>query len=501
MKQGFHPCNSSSNPIAMNFVMVHYHLDPGGVTRVIERASYTFHAAGIPHVILAGGNPGNHPSKPNVHYLAGLSYQDSGNRKDAITLLDRMRAVTRSHFGSAPVAWWFHNHALGKNPLVPEVVRLLADSGERLILHIHDLIENGRPHNLPRVIERGFLYPVAPRIHYVFLNSRDRNVFINAGLPGNQARLIANLTVAQQSAVGNPDAPPAPVVFYPVRGIRRKNLGELLMIALLAPTGIRFAVSRSPDNPGDRAHHDFWVRQAMLHSLPVDFAVSGRLPPPGGVDPSFESWATASTHRLTTSIEEGFGLTLFEAIADRKPVIGRRLSNIADQIPRNLTDHLYDHLLVPSSWVDSERLRRTLSHCLSSIANAWGHSFDPDFPEEVMGYLNRSDHLDFGNLPEAIQAELVTRCMDPEVQSEVLIEQSGHRVPAKLWLEEILARGTPSRGTRMREHVTADDWLESVSEILKEVEAAASTEVTWITPDRVLAPFLEAAHFHFLKSP
>ena len=79
------------------------------------------------------------------------------------------------HLGK-PDLWHIHNHSLGKNPSLTEAVALLAQSGERILLHPHDFAEDGRPGNylsLSEVYQRA--YPTGPNIHYAALNQRDRS--------------------------------------------------------------------------------------------------------------------------------------------------------------------------------------------------------------------------------------------------------------------------------------------------------------------------------------
>ena len=81
-----------------------------------------------------------------------------------------------------------------------------------------------------------------------------------------------------------------PLLLYPVRGIRRKNLGEFLLLTALAPEGTRFAVTRAPLNPAAKPVHDDWRRFAR------ECAIAGRVRRGGPARPrrprrtSFESW-------------------------------------------------------------------------------------------------------------------------------------------------------------------------------------------------------------------
>ena len=192
-----------------------------------------------------------------------------------------------------------------------EVVARLAEEHERLVLQLHDLAEDGRPANYPAIADFAGLYPVGQRVKYVFLNERDLGVFGSVGLAGGV--VLAN--VVEAGSVGAGKEPEAPIVFAPVRGIRRKNLGELVFLSAIAPAGCRFAVSRAPVNAEALPIHDRWIRFAKRQGLSIEFDVVDRFEPAAGAGPGFASWVEHATHIASTSVAEGFGLPFLEAAA------------------------------------------------------------------------------------------------------------------------------------------------------------------------------------------
>jgi hypothetical protein len=227
----------------ISVAIVHYHLGPGGVSKVIAAASRAMTDAGIPHVILAGSDSADLP----VRVIPELGYRSSPGDLSADELVGRLRSAAHD--------------ALGKTPLFPGVVACLAEENERIVLQIHDLAEDGRPGNYQLIADCLKLYPVSPRIHYAFLNSRDLHRFTAAGLPKEYASLLPNSISPSASHGGHAAAaspPSAAILFASVRGIRRKNLGELVFLSAIAPAGTRFAISRAPLNPDALAIHDTW---------------------------------------------------------------------------------------------------------------------------------------------------------------------------------------------------------------------------------------------------
>ena len=212
----------------MRIAVVHYHLHPGGVTRVIEAASLALDAAGVRHVVLTEAN------------VEGLGYFTTADGLTAGKLLENLRITASEALGGFPDIWHFHNHSLGKNRLLPAVISLLAAAGERILLQIHDLAEHGRPANYRWIADQPEIYPFAPRICYAFLNSRDLVIFTDAGLPLENTFLLPNPIPIPSS---RPDLATNPLLFAPVRGIRRKNLGELVFLSALAGFGLLWTIS------------------------------------------------------------------------------------------------------------------------------------------------------------------------------------------------------------------------------------------------------------------
>ena len=291
----------------MRIAIVHYHLRPGGVTGVIHTTSAALRSHGVEVAVLADD-------------VAGMGYGGTG---DAAALAGRLRQAARRALDGPPDAWIIHNPTLGKNRDLPAAIERLARDGEAMLLHIHDLAEDGRAENFANIPDPHRLHLTGARVHHAFINARDRGRFLAAGLPAARAHLLPNPV---ESAPLSPPPPfPGPLVFYPVRGIRRKNLGEVCLFAALAPPGAAFAVSCAPENPLELGVHDFWRGFAFARGLPVRFDVADRLAPAPGYPAGFQTWRAVASHWITTSVAEGFGQTAAEAAACGKPVIARQL--------------------------------------------------------------------------------------------------------------------------------------------------------------------------------
>ncbi|NJM36832.1 MAG: glycosyltransferase family 4 protein [Akkermansiaceae bacterium] len=299
----------------MRVAIVHYHLDLGGVTRVIEAASLALTNIKIDHVILSSDRVSQQstlePSR--LKCIPSLGYLTNSGDLTPEMLADSLQLAAKEALGSPPDIWHFHNHSLGKNCLIADVVALLAEAGERVVLQIHDLAEAGRPENYQLIANCRKLYPVSSRVHFAFLNSRDLEIFTHAGLPPQNASLLPNPIIPPCQTTSASIT--SPILFAPIRGIRRKNLGELIFLSAFLPAGARIAVSRAPKNPAIIPIHDAWQKFAKSQNLPIDFNVVDRISPIAEASKNFDSWIAHSSHFITTSVEEGFGFPFLEAIA------------------------------------------------------------------------------------------------------------------------------------------------------------------------------------------
>jgi FMN phosphatase YigB (HAD superfamily)/glycosyltransferase involved in cell wall biosynthesis len=482
----------------MTVAIVHYHLGPGGVSQVIAAGSRALTKAGISHVILAGDFPANLPADLPVRAVSGLGYSDEFTGK----LASNLRAAAVNALGRDPDIWHFHNHSLGKNRELPDTITRLAEENQRLLLQIHDLAEDGRPENQPLLAEARNLYPLSPRIHYAFLNSRDRNRFIHAGLPENRAHVLPNPIEAPALIYPSGNPSDAPRLLYPVRGIRRKNLGEFLLLAALAPPGTRAAVTRAPLNPRWRRIHDDWHNFAAELNVPVEFDVVNRIAPRSGDESSFPAWLEAATHLVTTSVSEGFGMVFLEAAAAGKPLLGRNLPHLtADHAAHGIqSGRFYDRLLVPREWIDEETLDRFLRTSLQKTWSAWQHPVSPGTLASARAALFHDDFLDFGNLPEVFQQSVIRKLHEPGNHQIPLVEISGTPQPATGWLAHVLTQRGPTASPHQLAPYSPSAYQARLREIFTQLHDAPAAPVRQLAPKNILGVYLAPETFHFLTA-
>ena len=130
----------------MKIAIVHYHLQPGGVTRVIENTLQAWEENGqTVEAVALSGRPYPGDQLTNTQVVDGLDYATPSEAINPQILANRLLEAAKSGLGKRPDIWHIHNHSLGKNPSLTEAVAILAESGESMLLHPHDFAEDGRP--------------------------------------------------------------------------------------------------------------------------------------------------------------------------------------------------------------------------------------------------------------------------------------------------------------------------------------------------------------------
>jgi glycosyltransferase involved in cell wall biosynthesis len=489
----------------MKVAIIHYHLEPSGISRVIERASRELKRRGIAHVILVGKCPHGMANTLPVRVVDGLAYSNAPlDTQEAENILDALRAAATDALGAPPDIWHFHNHSLGKNRAVPLIVSMLASQRERLLLHIHDLAEDGRPENHANIADCPNLYPLAPQIHYAFINSRDRNHFIKAGLPAANAHLLPNPVFDADSIpnTSSETANTAPLLLCPARGIRRKNIGELILLTQLAPKGTRAAITLAPENPQSLAIHERWKSFCGVNQVPVEFAVVDRIAPTTNSDASFESWISHATHIVTCSVAEGFGLVFLESLAYHKPLIGRKLPHIFHDLAKHGIHHgkLYEKILIPADWIPHESLKRHLESSITNLWQAWNRKPNSDEIESSIASLEHDGFLDFGNLPEVLQETIIEKLLDPDHHAIPQLLINGRTRPLKAWIEDSLTQNHQTQAPQVPEAFTIAAHGKQTTAIHAMMMTQNPSPPSALDPNDILEKFLVAEEFHFLKS-
>ena len=361
-------------------VFLHYHLRPGGVNTVIEHQARALRAAGH-RVVVASGEPDDSGRWRDIEVVVDPALGYASAPPDDATIHRLADKLTSLSSGGV---LHVHNPYLGKNTSYPRLMRRLVENGCPLVFHQHDFAENGRDDLLARFPDRTDWYPVASNAAWLVLSPDDDAILAAAGIPARALHVMPNPVVA-------PDLPASPteagLFWYPTRGLRRKNLGEIVLLAALAPRGVRFATSQRPDNPSHAAIHDAWAARADALGLPVTFAASPTARP---------------ARAVTTSIQEGFGYAFAEPWLAGLPVCGRLLPAATRQLRDAGLNFpaCYTALRLPAGWVTRKSLLAAAKNLPAPSAF---------YAKLKILSAPTSTNWDFGELPEPLQSDVINR--------------------------------------------------------------------------------------------
>jgi glycosyltransferase involved in cell wall biosynthesis len=389
--------------------ILHYHLRPGGVTRVIERAVESL-GDRVDVLVLTGEAPAPGDAlTPVTEPFQPLEYSDHP-LPEIEKQVENLRFTARCLLGRDPDIWHIHNPALGKNSFLPQLVCQLANAGCRLLLQPHDFAEDGRPENYRLLRDHlgdelgNILYPVANHVGYAPINFRDKAFLESIGLPHvHELPNAVDPHVAQafQPAQGRQNGPPHKTIVYPARAIRRKNMGEFLLWSLLAPEGYRFISTLAPQNPKAQPIYNEWVAFAEELNLPVEFDA--------GRTTRFAELVQNATALISTSIAEGFGLAFLEPWLEGKMLVGRNIPEITTDFAEDGLDlsSLYTTLPIPLEWVGKTTFFQTLETAMKETYAAYSRAWKADYFGQAKTALVTDGTVDFGILNEPLQRNVI----------------------------------------------------------------------------------------------
>ncbi|MDA3892655.1 MAG: hypothetical protein PF517_13405 [Salinivirgaceae bacterium] len=363
----------------MNISIFHYHLNPGGVTRIIESQVAGFiqnYPDARIQVITGHCENIEYYEKLDVSVFinSDLNYLIDKNFEcnELQDLFDRIYNWLKSLISDTEILH-VHNLNLGKNPVLTMVFNKFLNQGFTLINHAHDFAED-RPNNfafLQKIIGSYFkkeltqvLYPHNPNYMVGLLNQYDFDRVIHYGVSENHVFLWPNpVFINQKVEISNDKARaevlrvfniPAhhKIITYPVRVIQRKNIGELVLLTQLFSYSCTFLVTLAPRNPIEIQFYNNWKDFCRKNQIPVIFEAGSKT--------EFETIIAGSDYCITTSIKEGFGMAYLEPWLMGTPVIGRNIDYVTSDIQQKGVKFplLYNELKIPfyNEFVDFKNL-------------------------------------------------------------------------------------------------------------------------------------------------
>lgn len=515
----------------MNVAIVHYHLNRGGVTRVIANQLLALDRALdrsdlVRFLILFGGRSAGWPAdlpeklrsiRLKLCPIPALDY-NARSVDSADELSGRLRQILGdSGFSPEETLVHAHNHSLGKNTALPGALKSLADDGFSLLLQIHDFAEDFRPANYRGLRDAigadrfsAIVYPQAQHIHYAVLNRRDRTNLTRAGVSEERVHFLPNPVPAPDGLPGRADArkqlqrrfsidPSQRFVLYPVRGIRRKNLGEAVLVAAIAQSGTRVGVTLAPLNPAEQPRYERWKRFAAQQDLPCQFELGEA----GGL--GFGENLAAADVILTTSVAEGFGMVFLEAwLADRL-LTGRNLPEITSDFTASgiRLESMYESVRVPVDWVGRDRFRDTFARVYTAVLESYGETANvtADEVDRWMSAKICGDCVDFADLDEPLQEHVIRRVCDDRSAPGQLCELNASGMPFGYEMDDSDSLIAHNKGVIEREYALEPSGKRLVHVYSKLLGSPrlVTDDTADVEPDRILKGFLDVARFRTLR--
>ncbi|TFG63316.1 MAG: glycosyltransferase family 1 protein [Spirochaetales bacterium] len=393
----------------MRIAFMHYHLRPGGVTTVIKQQVRALKGM-CESLVLTGENVlgGMSVEDAPVAVIPGIKYDRMGKPYHSPEkTADLIHEAVTARWPSGCDVLHLHNPLLKKNARFLRILTLLQERGYRLFLQVHDFAEDGRPNAYYEFQE----YP--ENCHYGVINSRDYRVLLAAGLKPEGLHVIGNVVngLPRTACPGN-----SSYVLYPVRGIRRKNLGEALLLTAYMPADYTLGITLPPNSRQDLRIYTRWKQFAGTWRLPVEFGC--------GLENQFGCLVERSAFMITTSIKEGFGFSFLEPWTAGRAVAGRRLDYVCADFEKTgiKFDGMYQELKIPFTMINSRAFARAWAEAYAAYRVKYG--LPADFPEaeSKAAAIVASGNVDFGNLDEQFQRKVLRQIFEKESAAAELAE-------------------------------------------------------------------------------
>jgi hypothetical protein len=424
-------------------VIVHYHLRPGGVRRVIELAvPHLLRTAPQPitRIVLATGEAADRPWRelfvaqamgvpvqfvvePAWNYLS----EQRGSPRQLTTRTRRALAALLEDGTAQDSFVWAHNLGVGRNLLLSrELAAACAARRIPLICHHHDWWFENRWARWPEMRAAGFrtlgaaaraIFPPHPGTVHTAINRADAAVLTRHFRKGavwlpNLAERPPQPAAARVSAarlwLARKVNRRAPVWLLPCRILRRKNIAEALLLARWLRPEAWLVVTAAASSAGELPYFRALESAARQHRWPLRLGVlAGR----AAGRPGVAELLAASEAVLLTSVQEGFGLPYLEAAAMQRPLIARRLPNISPDLHRFgfRFPQAYDDLLIAPGLFDWDAERARQRGLFADWCAAMPAMVRKHVPTPAVLAASRARPMPFSRLTLTAQTEVLAR--------------------------------------------------------------------------------------------
>ncbi|MDA3894605.1 MAG: hypothetical protein PF482_00505 [Desulfobacteraceae bacterium] len=377
----------------MKIAFLHYHLKPGGVTTVIRQQIRAL-KDNCEILIITGEKPQAELGVKTI-VIPEIAYDQPGIEQPLPEISGKkiIKAIS-DHWPSGCDVLHVHNPLLSKNQQLLKILKILSRNNVRLLLQIHDFAEDGRPW----VYDADEDYP--SNCHYSVINSRDYHILLKSGLNKSGLHLLINMVTPFNVLPVKKIS--MDYVLYPVRAIRRKNIGEAILLSLFFPGNDSLAITLPPNSIRDWHYYNLWKQFAKDSHLNVIFEASEHH--------AFLDLIQSAKRIITTSISEGFGFSFLEPWTAGQMLSGRHLADICTDFSAKdmALDHLYDNILIPINAIDQKQFFDQWKSCILENAATFKITVSETAIDRAYKNMTSGNDIDFGILDEHFQKIIIT---------------------------------------------------------------------------------------------
>lgn len=478
----------------MKVAILHYHFKRGGVTKVVENTTEGFrlYAPNVDFLCFSGEEYAGDVDLQH-HTIPELAYGNSLH--SGSTVLAKIIEKCKATWGSAPDIFHIHNHSLGKNLVVSSLLFQIANQQIPTVLHTHDFAEDARPKNYilskqSLQLDNSVLYPISGYIHYATLNQRDAKRLTQAGIPADQVSVLANphdvhpfpSSISKHKILDTDH-----LTVFPVRGIRRKNIGEIAFWSALAEKDHHYAITLTPENPQEKYFFDRWKHFCEEKQLPAYLGLAQM------VDYSFDEVIASADRVITTSIAEGFGLSFLEPWGYQKALVGRSIPGISDDFQDQgiQLDHLYSEIQIPLSWLDREQLQKKFTRAIRQSWEAYDREISDQQINEIWKTITTEQSIDLGRLDEDSQEQVVTHLLEhPQSKEELSLPEITQAIP-----QETIQHNYQI----IKKSFNLESYISQLHSIYSKIVSSSDESFQALPPENILTKFLHLEDISLLR--
>lgn len=336
---------------------------------------------------------------------------------------DSIREELQNRFADDNNIWWIHNYHLGKNPFFTGALLDISEStAQSMVFHIHDFPECSRYPLFKRLKDHlnRDLYTYSNNVRYAVINSRDYNNLLKAGISEKRLFLLENpLNTSDEKLIPSDQTEDklfkyfnksfprwnekSGYMLYPVRAIRRKNIAEAALIALL--TDHNLIVTLPGVSTTEKEYSDKCRTLFTEGLVPGMFGI-GREIEKAGV--SFKELIASSKIILSSSVQEGFGYLFLNSINWGKPLIARDLDMLDSFRPvfNNYESFFYSSLKIPVKLIDRNKIQELYKQKISDLKEFLSLEIRNELNHQLNEILN-GEFIDFSFLPLFMQMKVI----------------------------------------------------------------------------------------------